>query len=176
MDAFARRLRQLRQDAGEKQTDLQEALHCSQGMVSAYENGREPPFDMLLSIAGHYNVSTDYLLGLSSDKRNDSNALSDAINAATISADANGLPSVSVDDLQALFEQMRIYAAGPHPAGERPALLARHLITGMTGLLRALNGDSAAAVIDAGNALLTSILAAANITADYLNNGKDVSV
>lgn len=174
MDAFARRLRQLRQDAGEKQTDLQEALHCSQGMVSAYENGREPPFDMLISIARHYDVSTDYLLGLTSDKRHHSDALTDAIHAATIAAEANGMPAVSVDDLQALFVQLRSYAAGRQTAGARPAMLVRQIVLGLTGLLFGLCHDSPSTVITEGNNLLSSILDISNITADYLNIGKDV--
>lgn len=169
MDAFARRLRQLRQEAGEKQTDLQETLHCSQGMVSAYENGREPPFDMLIAIARHYDVSTDYLLGLTSDKHHHSDALTDAIHAATVAAESSGMPAVSVEDLQTLFSQLQSYAAGRQAAGDLPALVVRQFVTGVTDLLQALNSDSAAAVIDAGNALLSTVLSVSSITTAYLN-------
>lgn len=176
MDVFSKRLKAERQLAALKQTDLADALHTTGAAISTYENGREPDYDMLVRIANLLGVSTDYLLGVSSIRRTESNDLLRTIGDCASMSESSGLQAITPDDLQALFEQLRIYAAGPHPAGERPALLARQLVTGMTGLLRALNGDSAAAVIDAGNALLTSILAVSNITADYLYNGKDVSV
>lgn len=63
---FAERLKALREDNDEKQSDIARLLNVSGSMVSFYENGVHFPRDekMLLKIAEHYNVSMDYLFGL----------------------------------------------------------------------------------------------------------------
>ena len=63
---FAERLKALREDNDEKQSDIARLLNVSGSMVSFYENGVHFPRDekMLLKIAEHYNVSLDYLFGL----------------------------------------------------------------------------------------------------------------
>lgn len=175
MDVFSKRLKMERQRAGLKQTDLAEALHTTGAAISTYENGREPDYDVLVAIAGMLGVSTDYLLGISSTRHHESDPMTDVISDCAAALESSKMPAVSVDDLQSLFEQLRSYAAGPHPAGDRPALLARQLITGMADLLQALGSDSASAVLDAGNALLSTVLSVSGITAAYLNDRKDMS-
>ena len=59
------RIKELREQAGEKQEELGEMIFSSQTAISLYENGRtKPNVDTLTAIATHYNVSADYLLGL----------------------------------------------------------------------------------------------------------------
>lgn len=63
------RLRDLREDSDLKQKDLAEYLHIKQNTYSQYENGqRQLPIDVLIKLAKYYNVSTDYILGLSKEK------------------------------------------------------------------------------------------------------------
>ncbi|MBQ4109508.1 MAG: helix-turn-helix transcriptional regulator [Clostridia bacterium] len=63
------RLKDLREDADIKQKDLAEYLHIKQNTYSQYENGqRQLPIDILISLAKYYNVSTDYILGLTNKK------------------------------------------------------------------------------------------------------------
>lgn len=66
------RIRDLREDKDLKQRQLAEYLHCSQQVYSNYELGqRDIPTDVLIKLADLYNVSTDYLLGLTNNpKRN----------------------------------------------------------------------------------------------------------
>ena len=173
MEVFARRLRQLRMDAGEKQTDLQAALHCSQGMVSSYENGREPPYDLLVQIAQHYDVTADYLLGLSASKQAGSGLLMNTINRSAAASEASGVAPISAEDLQQLLQQLQAYAAGAQTAGTLPIKTAYQLITGMTALLAAMNSGSASAVIDANNELLSAVLSVSNITTAHLNAAKE---
>ena len=60
------RLKDLREDNDIKQRDIAEYLHIKQNTYSQYENGqRQLPIDVLISLAKYYNVSTDYILGLS---------------------------------------------------------------------------------------------------------------
>ena len=67
-----RRIRDLREDHDLKQKQLAELLNCSQQVYSNYELGqRDIPTDILIKLATHYNVSVDYILGLTNNpKRN----------------------------------------------------------------------------------------------------------
>ena len=59
------RLKALREKAKVKQEDLANSIHTSRGTYSMYENGRrQPPYEVLVNLADYYNVSVDYLLGL----------------------------------------------------------------------------------------------------------------
>jgi len=60
------RLRDLREEFNYDQKDLGEKLHITASAYGYYEQERnEPPLETLIKIAQIYNVSTDYLLGLS---------------------------------------------------------------------------------------------------------------
>lgn len=66
------RIRDLREDKDLKQKDLAAYLNCSQQVYSNYELGqRDIPTDILIRLSKFYDVSVDYLLGLTSNpKRN----------------------------------------------------------------------------------------------------------
>ena len=66
------RIRDLREDHDLKQRHLSEYLNCSQQVYSNYELGqRDIPTDILIKLSQFYNVSVDYILGLTSNpKRN----------------------------------------------------------------------------------------------------------
>ena len=62
------RIRDLREDRDLKQRQLAEFLCCSQQVYSNYELGqRDIPTDVLIKLSAFYNVSVDYLLGLTSN-------------------------------------------------------------------------------------------------------------
>ena len=63
------RLRELRVGAGMNQTDLADILGMQQNQYSRYERGeRELPMHLFVVLAQHYNVSLDYMVGLSDTK------------------------------------------------------------------------------------------------------------
>ena len=63
------RLKQLRVECGILQKKLAEQLNLSQQTISLYEsNKRQPDYDTLREIAGFFNVSTDYILGVTDIK------------------------------------------------------------------------------------------------------------
>ncbi len=65
-----RRIRDLREDNDLTQGQLAEYLRCTQVCYSHYENGkRDIPTDVLISLAKFYNTSTDYILGLTDNKK-----------------------------------------------------------------------------------------------------------
>ena len=60
------RLRELRIRAGMNQTDLADVLDMQQNQYSRYERGeRELPMHLFVKLAEYYNVSLDYIVGLS---------------------------------------------------------------------------------------------------------------
>ncbi len=59
------RILELRTRAGEKQEELAQVIHCNRGSLSNYEKGaRTPDAYTIALIAKHYNITSDYLLGL----------------------------------------------------------------------------------------------------------------
>lgn len=64
------RIRDLREDHDLKQREIAEYLNCSQRVYSNYELGqRDIPTEVLIRLSRFYNVSTDYLLGLTSNPK-----------------------------------------------------------------------------------------------------------
>jgi transcriptional regulator with XRE-family HTH domain len=64
------RMRNLREDSDKTQKELAMVLKTSQTMYARYERGaNELPIRHLITIAEYYNVSTDYLLGLTNEKK-----------------------------------------------------------------------------------------------------------
>ena len=66
------RVRDLREDHDLKQREVAAYLNCSQQVYSNYELGqRDLPSDILIRLSQLYNVSVDYILGLTNNpKRN----------------------------------------------------------------------------------------------------------
>lgn len=65
-----RRIRDLRGDADLRQQDLADYLQCTQVSYSHYELGkRDIPTEVLVRLARFYKTSTDYLLGLTDERR-----------------------------------------------------------------------------------------------------------
>ena len=63
------RIRNLREDNDLTQQDVAVILETSQTMYARYERGaNEMPIRHLLRLAKYYDVSTDYLLGLTDKK------------------------------------------------------------------------------------------------------------
>lgn len=59
------RIRDLREDNDLKQRQIAEYLACDQSLYSKYEREERPlPLDAAVKLASFYNVSLDYLVGL----------------------------------------------------------------------------------------------------------------
>lgn len=71
-------IRKLRKDFNISQVELASKLGVTKHCVSNWENDNIlPSIEMLIKIAKYFNVSTDYLLGVSSDKTIDVSGLTD---------------------------------------------------------------------------------------------------
>lgn len=64
------RLEDLRIDSDRTQADIAEYLGCQREVYRRYEKGtRQIPVDMLIQLSKLYNVSIDYLVGLTNVKK-----------------------------------------------------------------------------------------------------------
>lgn len=63
------RLKDLREDHDLKQRDVAKILNMSQTGYSKYECGtNDVPTNILIKLSDYYNVSVDYILGLTNNK------------------------------------------------------------------------------------------------------------
>ena len=64
------RLREIRKDRDLQQKDIAKLLKISQVQYSRYERGtRIIPVDKLSILAEYYNVSVDYLIGITNERK-----------------------------------------------------------------------------------------------------------
>lgn len=65
-----KRLKDLREDLDKSQEEIARILGTSQSYYAQYENGkRDIPFERMIILAKYYNVSLDYLAGLTDTPR-----------------------------------------------------------------------------------------------------------
>ena len=66
---YYRRLKDLREDHDKTQKQIADLLGTTQPQYARYETGvQEIPLHHFITLAKYYNVSTDYILGLSDKK------------------------------------------------------------------------------------------------------------
>ena len=65
---FFRRIGDLRINSGKTQQEIADILICNRQVYARYERGlREIPISMVIKLAKYYNVSVDYIVGLTDD-------------------------------------------------------------------------------------------------------------
>ncbi|MGN1047809.1 MAG: helix-turn-helix domain-containing protein [Eubacteriales bacterium] len=70
MKTYVDRIRELREDNDLRQKDIAEILGTTQQVYSRYEKGEnEMPIRHLITLSRYYNVSVDYILGETDDKK-----------------------------------------------------------------------------------------------------------
>ena len=64
------KIRDLREDCDLTQKQVAKILNCSQQVYSNYELGqRDIPTDILIKLSSFYQVSTDYILGITNNPK-----------------------------------------------------------------------------------------------------------
>lgn len=93
---FGEVLRELRNNMGLTQAELASELSLSRAAVAGYENsGKEPTFEVLIRVAKYFGVTTDYILGLKQQSKEEHKmdfklALDDAIGDSQFVKDEHG--------------------------------------------------------------------------------------
>ena len=68
MQTYIKRMRDLREDHDKTQQEIADYLGTSQTMYARYERGaNELPVRLLIMLCKYYNVSADYILGLTDE-------------------------------------------------------------------------------------------------------------
>lgn len=68
MQYFGEKIRALRLEKGLTQTQLADKIGLVKGSISAYEQGKKyPSVEVLIKLCSVFDVSSDYLIGLSDD-------------------------------------------------------------------------------------------------------------
>lgn len=68
--SFGEKIRNLREDADLNQTQLGKALNMTQRKISYIECGKyEPNIDDIIAFCRFFKVSSDFLLGITDDRR-----------------------------------------------------------------------------------------------------------
>ncbi|MCC5912217.1 MAG: helix-turn-helix transcriptional regulator [Clostridiaceae bacterium] len=95
---LAKRLKDVRTSRKLTKKAVAEKLKIAQSTYGKYELGeREPNFEKLVNIANYFNVSTDFLLGLSDTK---------ALNSDNSHLDKEALEAVATPEITALTEEV----------------------------------------------------------------------
>ena len=69
-DIMRLRIKDIREDSDTTQQTIADFLNIKQSTYSQYENGhRQIPLEALIKLAEYYNTSTDYLLGLTDERK-----------------------------------------------------------------------------------------------------------
>ena len=69
MNVYVKRIRDLREDNDLTQTEIADLLGTSQTMYARYERGaNEIPVRHIIKLCNFYNVSADYILGITDKK------------------------------------------------------------------------------------------------------------
>ena len=67
---YIKRIRDLREDHDKTQKEIADILGTSQTMYARYERGaNELPLHHLIMLCKYYNVSADYILGLTDERK-----------------------------------------------------------------------------------------------------------
>lgn len=67
---YQQRIIELRKEQGRTQQEIADVLNTERGYYNKYEKGKHPlPIEHVITLAKYYNVTSDYILGLSDKKR-----------------------------------------------------------------------------------------------------------
>ena len=96
--SFGERIKALREDSDETQKEIADLIFVSNKVISDYERGIHFPRDekAIVALAKHFNVSTDYLFGLT-----------DIPNYSSLSAVFSEIGSLSPQSLTQLIDYIQ---------------------------------------------------------------------
>ena len=116
---FSERLNRLRMEKGITQKELADRLHISRSTIAGYESlGKEPDGEKLCALADFFEVSVDYLLGVT-DSRELTSPAPAAAQRPVEAAIAGELGSLSDRQLDRLFGYIQALKELPEGAASQ---------------------------------------------------------
>lgn len=155
MEVIKERLRLLRDAKDMKQEEIAQQLNVSRASYSSYENGITPPTSVCIKLAQVYNVSVDYLLGLSNEQKPAGGRLGMAF--ATLSKLA-GDAAPTASDVAAILEAATQYYQKGACCGDLPLLALKGFQAGLCAALAAASQGDSPALLDSVNAAAVAAL------------------
>lgn len=111
------RLKMLRRQKGDKQGDIANLLHITQGAVSQWELGRtNMDYQYAKTLADYFGVTPEYLLGETDIMDSASIQAPAAVRIPVIGAIRAGIPLAAIEDIGRRTSQGRI----KHDSGKEP--------------------------------------------------------
>lgn len=162
------RIRKLRQEKDLKQEELASAIQSSRFNISNYENGRPLPNEVLIAYARYFDVSTDWILGLTTDRKPGGSDLNAALDVLASQVNANSGAPLTPDQLLQLLTALRAYYRAGAPAGNAPVEVLSAFIAAMTDAANVARTGTTAELLAATNAVAVAGLDASKILAQYL--------
>lgn len=105
--SFSEKLKALRAEKKITQQQLAEYLGVGRPTIAGYETkGKQPDFDKVMEIAEYFNVSTDYLLGMS-PIRNPYNEEITKPDESSQYLDVSGLTEADIEKVKEYIELLR---------------------------------------------------------------------
>ena len=175
VDILKKRMRDLREDSDMKQSAIAEALGISQSALSGYECGREPPLEVIFKYAEFFDVSVEYLLGLTNEKKPPTRKEEKAIDDMQAAAAARGENAFSRDDFAQLAAAFVAYYKAGAPAGSTPMECAAAFLPALRRVLEAATAQDVAGLLAACNDVASAGLSCSGAMASFLGVNRTVT-
>lgn len=110
---FSERLKRLRMEKGITQKELADRLHISRSTIAGYESlGKEPDGEKLCALAEFFEVSVDYLLGITDSRSPAAQAPTASVSAqrpveAAITGELHNLSDRQLDRLMGYIQALK---------------------------------------------------------------------
>lgn len=173
MQSVGDRIKRLRLEKNLKQDELGEFIQNTRVNISNYENGRNLPNDVLIAYAKYFNVSTDWILGLTQDRKPGGSDLTAALNALSAQITANGGTPITPDQLMQLLDALRAYYRAGAPAGNAPVDVLIAFIKALAAAADAARAGSTGDLLIATNAVASAGLQSQSILAQFLQKREE---
>lgn len=172
MELIKQRLRRLRDEKNKLQVDVANDLHISRGTYASYEGGITPPVDMCIKLASYFNVTVDYLLCVSNERRPAGGALQPMLEKL---ASYPGIASLTASDLADLLTSALRYQQKGAPCGDLPIKALTGFLDGLRAAMDAAAADDGPALALAANDAVVAALAITKMPAALYQSKEDIT-
>ena len=154
----------LRKEKNVLQADVAAYLSCSLSTISGYENGKQLPTDVILKLADYYDVSTDYLLCRTNERKNIKGDLQEMLDRLSRIID---VPFLTGMDIASMINAIVKYKQRGTSIGNEPIEMVRDFVLSMTQVLNAITDENVPLLIEQSDAALIAGLEASKIVSKY---------
>lgn len=162
--SYTNRLLQLREEADQKQTVVAAALGISRTTLSNYEAGMMPSLENAIKIAQYYDVSLDYIAGLTAERNRDSGGLGASFRTL---ASLAGDDALTASDVLDVVNAAILYECSHAPCGLQSVRACRTFLARLADSYRAAAADNLPQLMEAANAATTAALEVTKMPANY---------